>query len=199
MRLIDAEGNQIGIVPIDEALRRAREATLDLVEVAGDAQPPVCRIFDYNKIVYDQKRRQREAKKKGHQVVVKELKVHVTISPHDLDVKIRHARGFLEDGNKVKLTIQYRGREITKQGLGHKIVDQVLLRLADIAEVEQELMRQGRQQHLMLTKRREPLAKKPLVASVPAASPSASAPNPAAAAPAPVSPTPASPAGPPKA
>lgn len=153
--MIDAEGNQIGILAIDDAIRQAESVGLDLVEVAPEARPPVCRIFDYRKILYEQKRRQKESRKKTHHVELKEIKTRVTIDPHDLDTKISHARKFLQQGHKVKLTIQYRGREITKQGLGAKLVEQVLAKLQDIAEVEQGIQRQGRQQHLILACRRD--------------------------------------------
>jgi len=155
VRLVDAEGKQVGIVPIEQAVRKAQEAGLDLVEVAPDARPPVCRIFDYQKLVYDQQRRQREARKKAHQAALKEIKLRVTIDQHDLKVKTKHAREFLDAGDKVKLTIQYRGREITKQQLGIRLVEQVLAELGDIAEIEQQLTRQGRQQHLILTRKRD--------------------------------------------
>jgi translation initiation factor IF-3 len=157
---VDAEGRQVGIVPIEEALRKAQEVGLDLVEVASEAQPPVCRIFDYRKILYEQKRRQKESRKKAHQVVLKEIKIRVTIDRHDLNVKARHARQFLEDGDKVKLTIQFRGREITKHQLADQVIAQFMAALQDIAEIEQGLTRQGRQQHLVLTRRRESLPKK---------------------------------------
>ncbi len=160
MRLIDSEGTQVGIVPIEEAMKKAEEAGLDLVEVAPEARPPVCRIFDYRKIMYEQKRRQKESRKKTHHVELKEIKARVTIDPHDLEVKTKRARKFLEQGHKVKLTIQYRGREITKQHLGSKLVQQVLITLGDIAEVEQGLTRQGRQQHLILTRSKD-YGKKP--------------------------------------
>lgn len=142
-------------------MRRAEEAGLDLVEVAPDARPPVCRIFDYRKILYEQKRRQKESRKKTHHVELKEIKTRVTIDPHDLDVKVKRARKFLEQGHKVKLTIQYRGREITKQHLGARLVEQVLTTLEDIAEVEQGIQRQGRQQHLILARRRDYVKKEP--------------------------------------
>ena len=155
VRLIDAEGGQIGIVPIEEAMRRAAEVGLDLVEVAPEARPPVCRIFDYRKILYELKRRQKESRKKTHQVELKEVKVRVTIDRHDLGVKTKQAHKFLDQGHKVKLTIQYRGREITKQALGAKLVEQFLGNLVDIADVEQPLTRQGRQQHMILGRRKD--------------------------------------------
>ncbi len=146
---------------MDDALRRAAEVGLDLVEVAPDARPPVCRIFDYRKILYEQRRRQKEARKKTHHIDVKEIKVRVTIDPHDLEVKARKAREFLDEGHKIKLTIQYRGREITKQDLGTHVIQRFLGGLTDIVEIEQALTRQGRQQHMMLARRRD-YVKKPV-------------------------------------
>lgn len=137
VRLIGADGSQIGVVPLQEAVRLAQEANLDLVEVAPDAKPPVCRIEDYKKIVYQKKRQAREARKRQHNVEVKEVRVRPNCDQHDFETKMKRARGFLEKGAKIKLTMMFRGREIaTKRDRTEIIKKRVLEALGDLAEAE---------------------------------------------------------------
>ena len=133
MRLIDAENQQVGVVPIADALKRAEEAELDLVEVAPEAKPPVCKIVDYKKIIYEQKRRARESRKRQKTVEVKEVKMRPSIDKHDYETKMNHARDFLEAGNKVKFTFMYKGRERSHQDRAQKLLNNITTDLEDIA------------------------------------------------------------------
>jgi translation initiation factor IF-3 len=125
IRLIDAEGEQVGIVSLDEARDRASEAGLDLVEVAPDARPPVCRLMDYGKYKYEEARKAREARKKQHTIQVKEVKYRPGIEEHDYEFKTRHVRRFLEDGDKVKVTMMFRGRQLSHPELGLEVLERV--------------------------------------------------------------------------
>ncbi len=155
VRLISSDGEQLGIVPIEDALERARTAQLDLVEVAPDAKPPVCRIFDYKKVMYEQKRKLKESRKKGRASELKEIKMRVTIDPHDRGTKLRKAREALERGDKVKFTLQFRGREITKPQLGENLIAAVMEDMKDIAEIEKPAQKQGKFVHLIVTRRKD--------------------------------------------
>lgn len=136
VRLIDEDGTQLGIVPVEEARARAREKGLDLVEVGGAADPPVCRILDWGKLRYEKQKKEREAKKKTQTIEVKEVKYRPTIDQHDRDRKTALARGFLSKGNKVKVTVFFRFRQLRRPELGAEILDRVTQQLADIAVVE---------------------------------------------------------------
>ncbi|MDX2000054.1 MAG: translation initiation factor IF-3 [Thermoanaerobaculia bacterium] len=136
VRLIDEDGTQLGIVPVEEARARAREKGLDLVEVGGSADPPVCRILDWGKLRYEKQKKEREAKKKTFTIEVKEVKYRPTIDQHDRDRKTALARGFLSKGNKVKVTVFFRFRQLRRPELGAEILDRVTQQLADIAVVE---------------------------------------------------------------
>jgi len=138
VRVIAPDGKQLGILPVEQALALAEEMGLDLVEVAPQARPPVCRIMDYGKFKYEEQRRQREARKKQHQVQVKEVKMRPGIKEHDFAFKARHARRFLEEGHKVRLTVMFRGRQITHPELGKEVLDRFAEALRDVAKVEQE-------------------------------------------------------------
>lgn len=138
VRVINEVGEQLGVISIQEALSRAVDAGLDLVEIVPGAVPPVCKIIDYGKFRYDQTKREKESKKSQHQVKVKEIKLSANISSHDLTVKIKHARAFLEDGNKVKVTCGFRGREIMHPELGIKMVSQFIQALDEVSMVEME-------------------------------------------------------------
>jgi translation initiation factor IF-3 len=144
IRLIDDEGEQVGIVPTDEARRMARERGMDLVEVAPNARPPVCKLMDYGKHKYEQARKLREARKKQHNIHVKEVKLRPRIETHDLEFKMRHARRFFEEGDKVKFTLMFRGREVTHPELGIRLLEQVKGELGDVAAVETAIAREGR-------------------------------------------------------
>ena len=133
-----------------EALKIAREKTLDLVEVSPTAQPPVCRIMDYGKYLYQQEKREREAKKHQHQITVKEVKFRINVDDHDYDTKKNHVLRFLGEGDKVKATIFFRGREMTRQSLGRGILDRLIQDLGDKAIVEFRPRQEGNTLHLIL-------------------------------------------------
>ena len=150
IRLIDEEGKQLGIVATDEARSLAAERGLDLVEVAPGARPPVCRLMDFGKYKYAQARKAREAKKKQHIIHVKEVKLRPKIEAHDIDFKMRHARRFLGDGDKVKFTLMFRGREVTHPERGRRILERVKEELEDIAVVESDISHEGRTMTMLM-------------------------------------------------
>ena len=144
VRLIDEEGNQIGVIPTREALDMARERGLDLVEVAPNASPPVCRLMDYGKFRYEQSRKERDSKKNQHVVKVKEVRIEPKIGDHDLETKGRQAAKFLESGDKVKLTVLFRGRSITHPELGKVLLERLGEQLKEAGVVEQAARMEGR-------------------------------------------------------
>lgn len=144
VRVIGADGAQIGVVTLKEALQLAEKAKLDLVEVAPNATPPVCKIIDYGKFRYDQTKREKESKKAQHQVKVKEIKLKPNIDEHDFLTKQKRARGFIEKGNKVKITCFFRGRELTHPEVGQAVVRKMCEGLEDIAQTESALKLMGR-------------------------------------------------------
>jgi translation initiation factor IF-3 len=150
VRLIAQDGNQIGIVELREALEEAAQQQLDLVEVAPQANPPVCRIMDYGKYKYEQAKREKEARRNARTVTVKEVKLRPKIDDHDFDVKLKHARRFLDNGDKVKVTIMFRGREIVHPELGREILDRITDGVSDIGEVESKPNMEGRNMVMML-------------------------------------------------
>jgi len=150
IRLIGDQGEQIGIVSIDEARDRAADKGLDLVEVAPDARPPVVKMMDYGKYKYEAARQAREARKKQHTIQVKEVKFRPGIEEHDYDFKTRHARRFLEEGNKVKLTMMFRGRQVTHPELGLEVLARVTEDLQDVGKVEQNPNFEGRVMSMIL-------------------------------------------------
>ncbi len=136
VRVVDADGNQLGILPIHEALMLAREKGLDLVEVAPNASPPVCRIMDVGKFKYQQQKKAQAAKKKQHVIQVKEIRMRPKIDQHDYNVKLKHLRRFLEEGNKAKVTVRFRGREMAFVEAGHEVIQRLVEDLSDIATIE---------------------------------------------------------------
>jgi translation initiation factor IF-3 len=150
VRVIDDESNQLGIMPPFEALKKAREKNLDLVEVSPTAQPPVCRIMDFGKYVYQQDKREKEAKKHQKVITVKEVKFRINVDEHDYETKKNHVLRFLADGDKVKATIFFRGREMTRQGLGRGILERLVKELGDRAIVEFRPRQEGNTMHLIL-------------------------------------------------
>jgi translation initiation factor IF-3 len=155
VRLIDAEGEQVGIVSTREALRAAEEAGLDLVEISPTAKPPVCRIMDYGKYLFEISKKQAEAKKKQKQIQVKELKFRPTTEEGDYQVKLRNLIRFLEHGDKVKITLRFRGREVAHQDLGMKILDRLQQDTAEFGVVEQQAKREGRQLMMVLSPKKK--------------------------------------------
>jgi translation initiation factor IF-3 len=153
--LISEDGEQLGIVPIDEALKQAEQASLDLVEVAADSDPPVCRIYDYKKVLYEKKKKAKESKKKTTHTSLKEVKLRVAIDSHDRDFKLKRARQFLSKGDKVKFTIIFRGREITRPEMGYKLIEAIKKNLEDIGELEQPPSKMGRQVNMIMCRRKD--------------------------------------------
>jgi len=151
LRVIGADGSQLGILDVETALGMAQELGLDLVEVAATARPPVVRIMDYGKFKFEQAKQARVAKKKQHVIQLKEVKYRPGIEEHDFETKTRHARRFLEDGNKVKVTMMFRGRQIAHPELGRVVVDRVSTELADIAKVESDAKMEGKSMTMILT------------------------------------------------
>jgi len=150
VRLIDDEGGQVGIISIEDARDLADDRGLDLVEVAPEARPPVVKLMDYGKYKYEAQRAAREAKKKQHHVQVKEVKFRPGIEDHDYDFKTRHARQFLEEGNKVKLTMMFRGRQVTHPELGREVLLRVTEDLKDLGKVESRPSFEGRVMSMVL-------------------------------------------------
>lgn len=144
MRVIDKDGSQLGILSVVEALAKAELAGLDLVEIAPNAEPPVCKIIDYGKYRYQVTKKEKEGKKSQHQVKVKEIKVKPVTDDHDIQIKVKHAREFIAKGNKVRVTCMFRGRELAHPEIGHKIVQGICEALADIATPEAEAKLMGK-------------------------------------------------------
>lgn len=152
-RVIDSNGQQLGIIPVREGMRVAAEQGLDLVEVAPQAKPPVCRIMDYGKYKYEQSKKERDARKKQRVINVKEVKIRPRIEEHDFQVKVRNARRFLTDGDKVKVTLMFRGREITHAALGHDLFMKFYKELEEQASMEKEPKVEGRNMIMVLVPR----------------------------------------------
>jgi translation initiation factor IF-3 len=144
VRLIDDEGRQIGIIPTREALEMARERGLDLVEVAPNASPPVCRLMDYGKFRYEQSRKERDSRRNQHVIKLKEVRIEPKIGDHDLETKGRQAAKFLDAGDKVKLTVLFRGRSITHPELGKELLERLAVQLQDHGLIEQSARMEGR-------------------------------------------------------
>ncbi len=158
IRLIDESGEMLGIFATRDALRRAEEAGLDLVEISPMADPPVCKIMDYGKFKYEQQKKANEARKKQKVVEVKELKFRPAIGDHDYNVKIKAARGFLEDGDKVKVTMRFRGRELENKVVAFDLMNRIKSDLADLSKVEMEPKFEGKQMMMVLGASAEPKA-----------------------------------------
>ena len=153
VRLIDEEGEQQGVVSTADALQRAYEVGLDLVEVSPNADPPVCKILDAGKLKYREQKKRNEARKKQKIIEIKEIKLRPNIDTHDYDVKMRNARRFIGDGDKVKVTMRFRGREMAHQFLGAQLLDRVKAELEGIAKVEQMPKMEGRQMVMVVSPR----------------------------------------------
>ncbi len=149
MRLIGADGQQVGIVSITEALRAAEEAELDLVQIS-DGDPVVCKVMDFGKKLYEEKKQRAEAKKKQHQVQIKEMKFRPGTDEGDYQIKLRNLKRFLEDGNKAKVSLRFRGREMAHQDIGMELMNRVEADLADLGTVEQRPKLEGRQMVMVI-------------------------------------------------
>lgn len=153
VRVIDAEGEMLGVMPIHDALERAAEAGLDLVEVSPTADPPVCKVLDYGKYKYQSQKKASEARKKQKTVDVKEIKMRPGIEPHDYEVKLRAINKFLDEGDKVKVTIRFRGREFLHQELGMNVLHRVRNEVDEKAKVESYPKMEGRQMIMVIAPR----------------------------------------------
>ncbi len=152
IRLIDEADNQVGVISTEDALSRARDAGLDLVEVSPNSDPPVCRIMDYGKWLYQQKRRTRESHKKTqkHVATLKEIRLRPETDKHDLEIKVKHAQEFLEKGHKVQFTVFFKGRQMLHKEHGHELLGQISELLGELAKVERPSMMSGRRMTMML-------------------------------------------------
>ncbi|MDR0956753.1 MAG: translation initiation factor IF-3 [Endomicrobium sp.] len=155
VRLIDSDGEMVGILKIADALSRAQSKNLDLVEISPQAIPPVCKITNFSKFKYEMNKKEKEAKKKQKVSHIKEIRIRPRIGRHDLEVKIKHARGFIEDGDKVQLTAMFSGRELQHKDLGIKIMDRVKEALSDIAESEGKAFSMGNRIFLILVPKKK--------------------------------------------
>jgi translation initiation factor IF-3 len=148
--LIDGDGSQVGVVPIEEALKRAKEQNYDLVEVAPEAKPPVCRIMDFGKFLYQQKKKTHDSRKKQKTIQVKEVKFRPNIDDHDYGTKLKNAIRFLDEGDKVKATIQFRGREMSKPELGLNLLRRLTADIGEFGNVEGSAEMNGNRMHLIV-------------------------------------------------
>lgn len=153
IRLIGANGEQVGIVDTKNALDTALEQGFDLVEVSPNSVPPVCKIMDYGKYMYELSKKDKLTKKKQHVIVIKEIRIRPKTDEHDLNFKIKHTRAFLEEGNKVKFSVMFRGREMTRIEFGQNLLERVKTELEDIAKVEREPILEGRNLWMLLVKK----------------------------------------------
>jgi translation initiation factor IF-3 len=170
IRVIDDEGQQIGIMPPFEALKKAREKNLDLVEISPTANPPVCRIMDYGKFLYQQEKKEREAKKHQKTITVKEVKFRINVDEHDYQTKKNHVLRFLDEGDKVKATIFFRGREMTRTGLGREILERLIKDVDQKGIVEFRPRQEGNTLHLILAPKKD-VAQKPQQKAAPPVQP----------------------------
>ena len=170
IRVIDDEGQQIGIMPPFEALKKAREKNLDLVEISPTATPPVCRIMDYGKFLYQQEKKEREAKKHQKTITVKEVKFRINVDEHDYQTKKNHVLRFLDEGDKVKATIFFRGREMTRTGLGREILERLIKDVDQKGIVEFRPRQEGNTLHLILAPKKD-VAQKPQQKAAPPVQP----------------------------
>jgi len=166
VRVIGPDGAQLGIKTVPDALALAREIDLDLVEVAPLANPPVCRIMDYGKFRYEESQRAREARKKTAHVTVKEVKFRPKIGRGDFDTKVRHVQGFLAEGHKVKVSLQFRGREMAHPELGSKILDEVIEKILSVGKVETQARLEGRSMTMVLVPDKKPVKKEKAATAV---------------------------------
>ena len=171
VRVIDDEGNQAGVMPTAKALELAQERGLNLVEVAANAQPPVCRILDYGKFKYEEEKKERAAKKHQHTSELKELRLRPRTDEHDLQVRTRAARKFIEDGHKVKLQVRFRGRENTHPEIAREQIHRIAQELADIAVLERAPELEGRGMYAILARGKPKGAPGAAPAPAPAAAP----------------------------
>ncbi len=152
VRVLDDKGEMVGIMPIKEALQKAEELEIDLVEIAPMAKPPVAKLIDYSKFLYQLKKKKQEEKKGSKASETKQIRFGPFIGEHDLDIKLKRAKEFLTEGNKVKFTVRFTGRQMGHQEIGKQKLEQVLEKLGEMAKVEREIKMEGRQMHMMLAR-----------------------------------------------
>jgi translation initiation factor IF-3 len=150
LRVIGSDGEQLGVISAAEARRLAEEKELDLVMMSPNAKPPVCKIMDFGKYIYEQSKKEKEAKKKQKVISIKEVRVSLTIEEHDIDIKAKNARKFLLDGDKVKITVRFRGREMELGHIGQKILNNFASKLEDVCLIEKQPKREGRSMTMVL-------------------------------------------------
>lgn len=155
MRLIDEDGAQLGVILTRDALDIARERGLDLVEVQPNAAPPVCRLMDYGRFRYEESRKERDSRKKARGAILKEVRIAPKIDDHDLATKSRQAQRFLESGDKVKVAVVFRGREMLHQDIGRSLLDKVVLQLQPVSTVDQDPRMEGRMMSVLLSPRKD--------------------------------------------
>lgn len=163
LRVLDAEGKQVGILTLSEALKVAGDEGLDLVEIAPLAVPPVAKIIDYSKFLYQLKKKKQEEKRNSHVSETKQLQFRPFINEHDLDVKLKRAREFIGDGDKVKMVVKFRGREMAHQNLGREVMNKIVTKMADVAKAEREAKMEGRQMVMVISR----IAKTGLTGEIP--------------------------------
>ena len=168
VRVIAADGTQLGVMSSQDAIRMAQEQTLDLVEVNPKAEPPVCKIMDFGKYKYEEKKRANEARKKQNIVEIKEVKVRPKTDEHDLDTKIRHIKRFLEEGNKAKITVRFRGREITHPEKGREVLDDIVKALEGLINIEGNPALEGKAMTMLIAPKPNTVKRKEADAAAPA-------------------------------
>ena len=174
IRVIDADGNQLGVMAPYDAIKRAREQNLDLVEISPNAVPPVCRIMDYGKFLYEQEKKERAAKKNQKQIVLKEVKFSVNVDEHDYVTKRNHVLRFLSEGDKVKASLRFRGREMAHQNLGRNVLERLIKEIGEKGIVEFRPRMEGNIMHAILAPPKQiPGGKKPEKTQSPAPGPAA--------------------------
>lgn len=177
VRVIAADGTQLGIMVSQDAIRLAQEQNLDLVEVNPKADPPVCKVMDFGKYKYEEKKRANEAKKKQNVVEIKEVKVRPKTDEHDLDTKIRHIRRFLEEGNKAKITVRFRGREITHPEKGREVIDDIVKALEGTIVIESQPSIEGKQMTMLIAPKPSAIKRPPTETPAASAAPAQPAPS----------------------
>ena len=148
--MISEKGEQLGIVSLQAALKQTLDSGLDLIEIAPNGRPPVCKMVDYGKLKYEKKKKQQQSKKKQHVIKIKEIRLRPRIEEHDLMTKLNQGRKFLSDGAKLKVTLMFRGRELSRMDLGRDVMARVLEELSDVAEVEKDIPLEGRRMSVIL-------------------------------------------------
>ncbi len=168
VRVIDSEGGQVGILPVFEAIKLAKEKGLDLVEISPTAQPPVCRIQDYGKFLYEMGKKEKAAKKTQKNIVIKEVKFSINVDEHDFVTKKNHVLRFLDEGDKVKASLRFKGREMAHRNLGRDVLDRLIREISEKGQVEFAPRMEGNTMHAILVPKKEQVQAKPKAPKPPA-------------------------------